>query len=120
MLTYDFSRRGSLSLYEHLYRCIREDIRTGRLAAGVRLPSKRALAQNNGISMMTVENAYGQLTAEGYIESRPRSGFFVAELLSLPPTSEKKAEKKAAEKSFSTTLPASSYLADLTSNQTRP
>ena len=39
MLTYSLEERGSLPLYEYLYRCIREDILDGTLAAGERLPS---------------------------------------------------------------------------------
>ena len=41
MLTYDLDARGSLSLYEYLYRRIRDDILSGALAAGERLPSKQ-------------------------------------------------------------------------------
>ena len=66
MLTYSFEHIGKTPLYEHLYRCVREDILEGRLAPGEKLPSKRALARNLGISTITVENAYGQLMAEGY------------------------------------------------------
>ena len=89
MLTYDMDRRGELPLYDHLFCCIREDILSGRLPAGGKLPSKRALAQHLRLSVATVETAYGQLAAEGYVESRPRSGFFVCRLESgsrpLPP-----------------------------------
>ncbi len=77
MLDYDLGRRGELSLYEYLYRRIRDDILAGTLAADDRLPSKRALAQHLGVSLITVEGAYGQLVAEGYVRSRPRSGYFV-------------------------------------------
>ena len=77
MLDYDLSQRGELSLYEYLYRRIREDILTGMLAADDRLPSKRALAQHLGVSLITVEGAYAQLVAEGYVRARPRSGYFV-------------------------------------------
>lgn len=80
MLTYSFSERNGKSLYEHLYSRIKEDILSGRLAADEKLPSKRSLAQNLDISTITVENAYSQLVAEGYIYSKPRSGFFVSEI----------------------------------------
>ena len=66
MLTYSLEERGGLPLYEYLYRCIREDILSGALAAGERLPSKRALAEHLRISVITVENTYAQLEAEGY------------------------------------------------------
>ena len=78
MLTYSLEERGSLPLYEYLYRCIREDILDGTLAAGERLPSKRALAEHLQLSVITVENAYRQLEAEGFLLSRPRKGFFAA------------------------------------------
>ncbi len=65
LLTYSFEQAGDKPLYEHLYACIRDDILSGRLRAGDKLPSKRALARNLGVSTITVEGAYGQLTAEG-------------------------------------------------------
>ena len=74
MLTYPMEDRGGLPLYEYLYRRIREDILSGALPAGTRLPSKRALAEHLRVSVMTVETAYAQLAAEGYLESRPRRG----------------------------------------------
>ena len=43
MLTYDLDKRGSTPLYDYLYQCIRQDIISGRLQAGERLPSKRTL-----------------------------------------------------------------------------
>ncbi len=77
MLTYDLESRGGMPLYEALYRRIRQDIWDGVLAAGERLPSKRALAEHLQVSVVTVEGAYRQLEAEGYLEARPRRGFFV-------------------------------------------
>ena len=77
MLTYSFTDIGSDTLYNHLYKCIKNDILSGILAPGSRLPSKRSLAKNLGISVITVESAYGQLVAEGYIYSLPKKGFFV-------------------------------------------
>lgn len=85
MLTYSLEDRGGLTLYEYLYRCIRGDILSGALALGERLPSKRALAEHLGVSVITVEGAYQQLEAEGYVHTRPRSGFFVSRVeRSLP------------------------------------
>ena len=82
MLTYAFDKRGSQSLYEYLYDCLKADIVNGVLAPNEKLPSKRAFAANHGISIVTVENAYGQLMAEGYIYSKPKSGFFVSPIQS--------------------------------------
>ena len=78
MLTYYMEDRGGLPLYEYLYCRVREDILNGVLEAGERLPSKRALAEHLQVSVITVENAYAQLEAEGYIQSSPRRGFFAA------------------------------------------
>lgn len=86
MLTYSLGGRGGRPLYEYLYGCIRRDILSGALAAGERLPSKRALAEHLRISVITVEGAYQQLEAEGYVYTLPRRGFFVAAVeRSVPP-----------------------------------
>ena len=77
MLTYQLNKRPGMPLYEDLYRCIREDILSGRLCPGQKLPSKRALAENLEVSKITVEGAYNQLLAEGYIRSREKVGYFV-------------------------------------------
>lgn len=78
MLTYSLEERGSLPLYEYLCRRIQADILSGALPAGTKLPSKRALAEHLRISVITVEGAYSQLEAEGYVISQPKRGFFVA------------------------------------------
>lgn len=80
MLTYSFADLGSDSLYEHLYKCIKNDILNGVLTIGEKLPSKRNFAKNLNISTITVENAYAQLMAEGYIYSLPKKGYFVADI----------------------------------------
>lgn len=68
MLTYDLKKSPGVPLYEALYRCIRSDILSGKLSAGTKLPSKRALSAQLEISKITVEAAYDQLCAEGYFE----------------------------------------------------
>lgn len=80
MLTYALGQRGELSLYEYLYSCIRNDIEQGRITAGEKLPSKRALARHLGVSLITVEGAYAQLLAEGYVRSEPRRGYYACDL----------------------------------------
>ena len=77
MLTYELKKAPGVPLYEALYRCIRADILSGRLASGEKLPSKRALATHLDVSKITVETAYTQLLAEGYICSREKVGYFV-------------------------------------------
>ena len=73
----------------------------GRLKSGERLPSKRALAEHLGISVITVENAYEQLSSEGYVKSQERSGYFVSKVENLPPMSESKGinEKEKTQES---------------------
>lgn len=80
MLTYSFENIGTDTLYEHLYKCVRKDILDGTLPAGYKLPSKRSFAKNLNVSVITIENAYAQLIAEGYLTSIPRKGYFVAKL----------------------------------------
>lgn len=84
MLTYSLERRGRLPVYEFLYKSVREDILSGKLRAGERLPPKRGLAEHLGVSIMTVENAYNQLLLEGYIRSEQRRGYYVCALETLP------------------------------------
>ena len=74
MLTSDLEKRGSLARYDYLYRCIKEDILSGRLKAGEKLPSKRTLATHLNTAVVTVENAYAQLEAEGYLNAREKWG----------------------------------------------
>ena len=85
MLTYPMEERGSLPLYEYLCRRIRADILSGALPAGTRLPSKRALAEHLRVSVVTVEGAYSQLEAEGYLQAQPKRGFFVSAVEQAPP-----------------------------------
>ncbi len=77
MLSYNLDEKNKYySLYAHL----RDDILSGKLKSGYRLPSKRSMAENLSVSVITVQNAYEQLLAEGYIYSSERSGYFVAEV----------------------------------------
>ncbi|MDO9111355.1 MAG: PLP-dependent aminotransferase family protein, partial [Desulfatirhabdiaceae bacterium] len=77
-------------LYKQLYHQIREHVLSGKLSADSRLPSVRTLADELSTSRNTVDTAYQELYAEGYIYSKPRSGYFVSALdqdaapLSLP------------------------------------
>lgn len=79
MLTYDLGKKEG-PLYISLYNAVREDIMRGILKGGSKLPSKREMAGNNAVSVITVENAYSLLLSEGYIYSRPRSGYFVSDI----------------------------------------
>lgn len=63
-------------IYIQLYEYIKQDILTGRIADGERLPSRRTLVKELGISKTTAEMAYFRLEAEGMLEAKPRSGCF--------------------------------------------
>ncbi|PLS08600.1 MocR-like pyridoxine biosynthesis transcription factor PdxR [Neobacillus cucumis] len=67
-------------LYLQLYKYFKQEIQSGRIETGVMLPSKRKLSLHLGVSQNTVETAYQQLLAEGYVDSRPRKGIFVKEI----------------------------------------
>ena len=88
MLTYELKKTPGVPLYEALYRCIRSDILSHQLQPGDKLPSKRALAENLEVSKITVEAAYNQLLAEGYLRSQEKIGYFVenVERLTVKPT----------------------------------
>ena len=88
MLTYELKKLPGQPLYESLYRCIREDILSGKLPAGTKLPSKRALCAHLEVSKITVEGAYNQLLAEGYIRSTEKVGYFVETLETTRPLPE--------------------------------
>ena len=102
MLDYNLEQRGGASLYEYVYQQIRDDIVAGRIAAGEHLPSKRAFASHLGISVITIENAYSQLLAEGYICSKPRRGYYACELPEAPvlASAAEDADRDAAPASF--------------------
>ena len=72
--------------YRQIYEYIRNEIRAGKLLKDEKLPSTRFLAGYLQVARSTVETAYSQLLAEGYIQSRPCRGYFVCgmeELLDL-------------------------------------
>ena len=77
MLQITFSPKGEGPLYEQLYRAVAAQIRSGQLAAGEKMPGKRTLAGQLGVSVNTVDGAYQMLAAEGWLEARARSGFYV-------------------------------------------
>lgn len=81
-------------LYEQLYELLRDDILSGRIVEGKKLPSKRTLADHLQVSLITVENAYSQLIAEGYVRSVQRSGYFVKYSGGAVKLPERKGERK--------------------------
>lgn len=67
-------------LYLQLYNYIKAEIQNGNISAQSKLPSQRNLAQHLQISRNTVDAAYQQLLAEGYVVSKEREGLFVVDL----------------------------------------
>lgn len=113
MLTYDLQNMEG-PLYEALYNVIKTDIITGVLAPNEKLPSKRRMASNNGISVITVESAYGRLLSEGYIQSKPKSGFFVCDIKGLGHGT----PKTDILETLKNDVLQSKYIADFSNNQT--
>lgn len=116
MLTYSFTDIGSDCLYIYLYKCIKNDILTGVLTAGTKLPSKRNFSKHLGISTITVENAYAQLQSEGYIYSLPKKGFYVTEITAPAATS----TSSAPAISLPFTDNRQHFQVDLAGNKTNP
>lgn len=112
MITVSFEGKGKCGLCEWIYLSIKNQISGGTLKPNEKLPSKRTLAENLGVSVITVQNAYSLLISEGYIYSIEKKGFFVTELrpvkhknISSVKTKENLVEKKE-------------WLADFSSNST--
>lgn len=115
MLTYNLSEAQG-PLYEYIYQCIKEDIMDGILRQGEKLPSKRTFAKNNGISTITIQNAYDQLISEGYIYTIPQKGYYVAKLEGM-----KKVQRESSI-SLNIHMPEErpSYTVDLSDNRMNP
>lgn len=76
-MKYHIEKNKKKTLYLQLYEQIRADITSGVYQYGNKLPSKRIMAVETGVSIISVEHAYSLLCDEGYIEARTRSGYFV-------------------------------------------
>lgn len=69
--------KGKGPAYLQLYKCLRDDIIAGIYSYNTKLPSKRILSEEVGVSTITIEHAYALLCDEGYAQARERSGYFV-------------------------------------------
>lgn len=76
-MKYHISSACGKPAYLQLYECLRKDMEEGNFAYGRKLPSKRMLAEETGVSVITVQHAYAILCEEGYAEARQRSGYYV-------------------------------------------
>ena len=92
-MIFNLQKKGDKPIYEYLYESIRNDIISGKLKSGDKLPSRRQMALDNGIAEITVANAYAQLVTEGYIESREKSGYFVSPDIDIIPETGNRARK---------------------------
>ena len=77
-MNYQIRTKDSTPAYQQLYALLRRDIANGVYRYGDRLPSKRVVAAEAGVSLITVEHSYELLLEEGYAEARERSGYFVS------------------------------------------
>jgi GntR family transcriptional regulator / MocR family aminotransferase len=73
-------RENGIPMYIQLADYIKQEILSGRIKPKEKLPSKRNLSNYLGLSLNTIQSAYEQLCAEGYVESKPRKGLFVTTL----------------------------------------
>ena len=84
-------QREGLPAYLKIYNMLRDQITSGAIATGAKLPSKRLLAEELNGSVVTVEHAYALLSDEGYIQSRQRSGYYAAFAPGMNPAPARKA-----------------------------
>ena len=80
MLSIHLDSQTKIPLYEQIYQEIKKRILEKELRTGEKLPSTRGLAASLGVSRNTIDTAYYQLLAEGYIDTTPKSGFYVCDL----------------------------------------
>jgi len=92
-MNYTIHREKGEAAYLQIYKQLRRDIVAGAYPPGTKLPSKRLLSGELGVSVITVEHAYELLCEEGYAEPRQRSGYFViyreGDLLGAPEAPER-------------------------------
>lgn len=109
MLTIYLKENSKKPYYEQIYEYIKQEIVEGKLACHTKLPSSRGLAKHLEVSRSTVDNAYAQLQAEGYIEAVAKKGYFVCQIDELihmvpvvyPAVSKVQQEKPRCEYDFS-------------------
>ena len=79
-LTIPLEENTGLPLYMQICEHIRAEMKSGAIPAYTRLPSTRKLAATLAVSRSTVQLAYDQLLAEGYLEAEPCRGYYVADM----------------------------------------
>jgi len=98
-MMYKLDSKTEKALHIQLYEALKDDI-INNLKVGDKLPSIRELCSNYNISKTTVQNAYNQLYAEGYIDSIPKKGYFVSELLECQFSPKISATSKESKKQY--------------------
>jgi len=111
-LSLQFDHSKQIPLYIQLYQYLRDEITKGAITSGEKLPSLRKLSKDLGISITTTELAYSQLLVEGYVESKPQSGYYVAQVAGGAPLAETVAKNEMEFAKY--TFEASAYKYDLT------
>lgn len=69
--------KGGKPAYLQIYNQIKGDIVNNAYDFNAKLPSKRVLSEEFGVSIITIEHAYDLLIQEGYVESKAKSGYYV-------------------------------------------
>ncbi len=121
MITFDFEQRGKTTLCDWIYSSIKKQICDGSLSENEKLPSKRALSQNLGVSVITVQNAYARLIDDGFIYSVEKKGFFVSGIINFAAGGEgKNLKNHNFEKTVQdeATENGQNFFTDFTSNST--
>jgi len=109
-LSFHLDPQHNAPLYRQIYQRVKTAIMEGKLKTGSRVPSVRTLASELGVARATVENAYGLLTAEGFLQSRGQAGTVVSASLGPIPASFSAADRKPASKPINPMLPSLSSL----------
>ncbi len=103
-MLYDFimiDKQNKIPLYRQIYLAVRNSIENGSLKKGTKLPSIRRLSADLNVSKTTINGAYEQLCAEGYIKNKPQSGYYVeAEFENLPENYDNSVSLKKEEKHY--------------------
>lgn len=110
-MKYSTDANSAEPLYLQLYYQIRNDIVSGAIAPSSKLPSKRILAEETGVSVITVEHAYSLLCDEGYAVSKEKSGYFAlhGESSSSPASQSLYLRTPHAPRQIKTEFPLSSF-----------
>lgn len=116
MLMIPIDTNSTIPLYEQIYTHIKNEIKKGMLTQYSKLPSTRNLAASLQVSRNTVDMAYAQLVAEGYLETKPKSGYYVSSMSNLMnlTTKEVRLSKKTKENMVKYKYDFSPFAIDIT------